>query len=211
MTKSTLGARVSGPRAGRRFDAENGVTTEALLFLGDLDPEAIGPGIEHATHYEPTPVGDLAPLLALVPFALESATFFDAGAGMGRALMLAAHYPFRSIAGVEISPALAAVARENLAKLDRTGLACKDLRVRAGDARLARLPRGNIVVYLFNPFDAWTVAALLDRLAAGTERREVALAYHTPVAREVIEAHARFELCGETKQGAVYALIGQQS
>ncbi len=80
--RSTLGARVSGRRAGARFDAESGVTTEALLFLGDLDPEAIGPNIAHATHYEPTPLGDLERLICLVPFGIERATFVDLGAGM---------------------------------------------------------------------------------------------------------------------------------
>jgi hypothetical protein len=81
--KSRLGARVTGRRAGQRFDADNQVATEALLFLGDLDPEAIGPSIAHATHYEPTPVGDFEPLLAHVPFALEGATFVDARRGHG--------------------------------------------------------------------------------------------------------------------------------
>ena len=48
----------SGRRAGQRFDAAHGVTTEALIFLGELDPENVGPGIEFATHYEATPIDD---------------------------------------------------------------------------------------------------------------------------------------------------------
>ncbi len=207
--KSTLGARISGPRAGKRFDAELGVSTEALVFLGDLDPEAIGASIEHATHYEPTPVGEFAPLIALVPFALHSATFFDVGAGMGRALLLAARFPFRSIAGVEISPALATIAADNLAKTDRSAFACNDIRIRSGDALDARLPRGDLVLYLFNPFDAWIVAQLIDKIARETVRREIAIVYHTPVARDVIEASAAFELVGETNAGAVYRKVGR--
>ncbi len=206
MTKSTLGARVSGPRAGKRFDAERGVATEALLFLGDLDPEAIGENIVHATHYEPTPVGDLAPLLALVPFPLERATFVDLGAGMGRALLLAATFPFRSVTGVEISPALTAIARENLAKVARETLVCKDVHVRLGDAASYRFPKGDLVIYLFNPFDEAIVAHVLDRLVRSAQSREIAIVYHTPVARETIEAHPRFELAGEDRNGAVYLM-----
>ena len=206
MTKSTLGARVSGPRAGKRFDYDHGVSTEALLFLGDLDPEAIGANIVHATHYEPTPVGELAPLLALVPFALERATFVDLGAGMGRALLLAAAFAFRRVAGVEISPALAAIAAENLARIDRSKLACKDVRVRAGDAAAYRFPGGDLVVYLFNPFDEWLIASVLDRLARFRGRREIAIVYHTPVARAVVEAHPAFELVDENRHGAVFRL-----
>ncbi len=102
----------SGRRAGQRFDAQRNVATEALLFLGDLDPEGIGPNLVHATHYEPTPVGDLDALLAHVPFALERSTFVDLGSGMGRAVLLAASRPFRQVVGVEISPALHAIARD---------------------------------------------------------------------------------------------------
>jgi SAM-dependent methyltransferase len=203
---STLGARTSGPRAGRRFDAELGVATEALIFLGDLDPEAIGPNIVHATHYEPTPVGDFGPLLDLVPFALAGATFVDLGAGMGRALLLAARLPFRQAIGVEISPALCEVARDNLNGTPRGDLRCRDLRIVRGDAAAYRFPRGDLVVYLFNPFDGAVLAEVLDRLARDVTR-EVALVYHTPVERAVIEGHPAFELTGESQAGAVYRLV----
>jgi SAM-dependent methyltransferase len=204
---STLGARASGPRAGRRFDAEHGVATEALIFLGDLDPEAIGPNLEHATHYEPTPVGDLQPLLDMVPIRLDGTTFVDLGAGMGRALLLAARLPFRQAIGVEISPALCEIARDNLANVSRAQFRCRDLRVVCADAATYRFPRGDLVVYLYNPFDGSVLAEVLDRLARGPAR-EVVLVYHTPVAREVVESHPSFELAAESATGAVYRLAG---
>ncbi len=198
--------RVTGRRAGQRFDAERGVATEALLFLGELDPEAIGPSIAHATHYEPTPVGDLDALLAHVPFPLAGTTFVDLGAGMGRALLLAAQHPFRRIVGVEISPALCAIARDNLATVERTYLRCRDLRVVRADARDVAFPRGDLVIYLYNPFDATILGRVLDRLARGP-RRDIALVYHTPVERDCIDAHGTFERCGETPVGIVYRYI----
>jgi len=201
--KSRLGARVTGRRAGQRFDADNQVATEALLFLGDLDPDAIGPSIAHATHYEPTPVGEFEPLLAHVPFPLEGATFVDAGAGMGRAVLLAARKPFRQVVGVEISRALHEIARDNLAQVDRSKLRCRDVRLVCADALTYRFPRGPLVVYLFNPFDASVLGAILDRLSAGP-KREIAIVYHTPVEREVIEAHPAFELVADDRTGAVY-------
>jgi len=203
--RSTLGARVSGPRAGRRFDADNGVTTEALVFLGDLDPEAIGENLAHATHYEPTPVGDFAALLAHVPFALQSATFVDIGSGMGRALLLAAQYPFRQIVGIEISPALHEIACENVAKVRSAPLACRDIRPVRADAARYTFPRGALVVYLYNPFDGEVLAVVIERLTRRLAR-EVALIYHTPVERATIEAHPDFELIGEESCGVVYRL-----
>ena len=203
---STLGARVSGRRAGQRFDAEHRIVTEALVFLGDLDPEAIGPNLARATHYEPTPVGDLDPLLAYVPFAPSGATFVDVGAGMGRALLLAARHPFRQVVGIEISAALYEIARDNLVAIDRETLRCRDVRVVRADAATYRFPRGDLVVYLYNPFDGVVLAGVLDALAA-ERTRDVALVYHTPVHREVVEGHPAFELAGETAAGAVYRLL----
>jgi SAM-dependent methyltransferase len=194
--------RVAGRRAGQRFDAEHGVTTEALLFLGDLDPEAIGPSLAHATHYEPTPVGEVATLLAHVPFALERSTFVDLGSGMGRALMEALRFPFRQVVGVEISPALHEVAKENFRAFDRGAAACRDVRLVCADAAGFRFPQGALVVYLYNPFSGEVLAPVLARLAL--VRAEIAVVYHTPVERATIEARRDFELIAEERFGAVY-------
>lgn len=204
---STLGARLSGRRAGQRFDAEHGVATEALLFLGDLDPDAIGPNIAHATHYEPTPVGELAPLLAHVPFPLRGATFVDVGAGMGRAVLLAARYDFRQVIGVEISPALHAIACDNLVGRSRVALQCRDVRLVRADAASYRFPRGPLVAYLYNPFDGAVLAKVLDNLADGAPR-DLALLYHTPIHRDVIEAHGAFERVAGEPMGTVYRMKG---
>jgi len=204
--RSTLGARVSGRRAGLRFDAERATTTEALLFLGDLDPEAIGPSIVHATHYEPTPVGDLDALLAHVPFAFEQATFVDVGSGMGRAVLLAARHPFRQVVGVEISPALHAIARDNIARAPQDERRCRDVRLVRADAAAYRFPRGDLVAYLYNPFDAEVLAAVLDTLAA-SDRRNLALLYHTPVHRDVVERHAAFATIAEESMGVVFRKV----
>jgi SAM-dependent methyltransferase len=200
---STLGARVSGRRAGQRFDAEHGVVTEALLFLGDLDPEAIGPNIEHATHYEPTPVADFDALIAHVPFPLEGATFVDIGSGMGRVVLLAARLPFRQVVGVEISRALHEVARDNLARFGVTTFACRDVRLVCGDAATYRFPRGPLVAYLYNPFDATLLATVLERLLAPSAR-PLAIVYNTPVERATLDADPRLRLVAEERAGLVY-------
>jgi SAM-dependent methyltransferase len=201
---STLGARVGGRRAGQRFDADHGVATEALIFLGDLDPEAIGPNLEHATHYEPTPVSEFETLIAHVPFAVESATFVDIGSGMGRVVLLAARLPFRQVIGLEISRALHEVARDNLARVDASGFVCRDVRLVCGDAAAFRFPRGPLVAYLYNPFDASVLATVLERLTAPPSR-SLAIVYHTPVERATLDAHPGLRLVAEEPMGVVYS------
>ncbi len=197
---------MSGRRAGQRFDAEHGVTTEVLVFLGELDPEAIGPALEHATHYEPTPVAQAEGLLAASPLRPERTTFVDLGAGMGRVLLLAARRPFKTVIGVEVSPALVEIARENLAAARDPLRVARDLRLVRADASTYRFPPGDLVVYLYNPFAAPVLDAVLINLRASDERREVVLLYHTPVERDTIDASEAFELLDDLGFGLVYRL-----
>lgn len=202
MRKSLSG---SGRRAGQRFDAEHGVVTEALIFLGELDPEAIGEAIEDATHYEPTPIAQFDAMLAALPFPPDGATFVDVGAGMGRVVLLASQKAFAMAVGIEVSPALAETARDNLVRWRRAhpDVLCKDLRITCKDALAFHFPPGDLVVYLFNPFGEATLERLLDRIVAGRTGR-VAVLYHTPVHRGVLDAYPAFELTADLGFGLVY-------
>ncbi|GAC1412153.1 MAG: hypothetical protein NVSMB64_22380 [Candidatus Velthaea sp.] len=197
----------SGRRAGQRFDAEHNVTTEALIFLGELDPENVGPGIEFATHYEATPVEDARRLLDAAPLAPERTTFVDVGAGMGRVVLLAAQRPYRQIVGVEISPALHEIAKANRLKFPPDDVRCRDVRLVRADASAFTFPRGDLVVYLYNPFRREVLEPMLDRLLAGPDR-EVVLLYHTPLERETIEARNAFACIADLGFGLVYRRRG---
>lgn len=197
--------RVSGRRAGQRFDADHHVTTEALIFLGELDPEAIGPSLEFATHYEPTPVAEANALLDASPFEPGRSTFVDLGAGLGRVVLLAARRPFRAVIGVEISPALVEVARENLVAATDPLRAVRDVRVVRADARRYAFPRGDLTVYLYNPFRRPVLEAVLRRLR-GAGQREIVLLYHTAVERVSVDASGAFELVRDLGFGLVYRL-----
>jgi SAM-dependent methyltransferase len=199
-----LSWRVSGRRAGQRFDAEHGVTTEALVFLGELDPDAIGPSLEYATHYEPTPVAQAEALLDASPLSPERATFVDLGAGMGRVVLLAARRPFRAVIGVEISPALVEIARENLTTVRDPQRVARDVKIVGADALAYAFPRGDLVIFLYNPFRAAILGDVLTNLRASGEERDVVLLYHTPVERDAIEATGAFELVADLGFGLVY-------
>jgi SAM-dependent methyltransferase len=195
----------TGRRAGQRFDAQHGVVTEALVFLGDLDPDAVGPSIALATHYEPTPLADFDRLVAAASLAPQRTTFVDVGSGMGRVVMLASRLPFKQVVGIEISPALHAIARENLAAFDPSLRRCRDIRLVRGDALSWRLPRGDLAVYLFNPFRAEGIEQMLARVLS-TRRSEVTVLYHTPVERAAIELTDAFEIVADLGFGVVYRL-----
>jgi hypothetical protein len=195
----------SGRRSGQRFDARHGVVTEALIFLGELDPEHIGDALADATHYEPTPLAQFDELLRALPIAHDEYTFVDIGAGMGRVLLLASTKPFKHIVGVEVSPALCQTARDNVTKWrqSRPDAHCKDVRVVCKDAASFRFPNGNLVFYLYNPFGESTMRRLVYRIAQECSG-SVFLVYHTPVHRDVVDENRCFTLLVDLGFGTVY-------
>ncbi len=194
----------AGRASGRRFDRERGTTTQALLFLSQLDEAATGEAYSHATHYEPVPVDSLRALLARVPDGfVRGSTFVDVGSGMGRAVLLASEHPFKQVVGIELSPALHAIARANLANAGGFAQCCRDVRLLCRDARRARFPKGDLVVFLFNPFDGAVLRETLDRIAGSRGRNdEVIVLYHTPVHRDVLSEYAS-ETIADSPDGLV--------
>lgn len=195
----------SGRAQGRAFDTRHHVTTQAIAFLSDLDPEVVGDAGAHATHYEPVPPSDFHELLALLdPDEITASAFVDIGCGMGRAVLLASEYPFRQIVGIEVSPALHEVARQNLADAANFATRCRDVRLIRGDGRIAQYPPGPLVAFLYNPFDADALNATVNALCFERDAPLLVL-YHT-AAEEAVLFERGFVKRGETKAGACYAL-----
>ncbi len=92
---------------------------------------------------------------------IDEYTFIDLGAGMGRAMLLAAAYPFRAVVGVELHPTLARIARKNLGIWRAGGRTRVPMRMFCRDALDFSLPAGPSVVFLFNPFGAPVLRRLL--------------------------------------------------
>lgn len=96
--------------------------------------------------------------------SIEETTFVDIGAGMGRAVLLAAEMPFRQVIGVELNPALVRIARRNIAVWRATGRAHAPMRMVQGDAVELAFPPGPCVAFLFNPFGAVVMKRWLKSL-----------------------------------------------
>ena len=141
-------------------------------------------------------------MLDALPLPPERTTFVDLGSGMGRVVLLAAERPYRQVIGVEISPALHEVAKENRDRYPRERLQSRDIRRVRADAAAFTFPRGDLAVYLYNPFRAPVMEAVVARLAA--HRAEVVLAYHTPLEHATIDAVAAFVPVAAFTFGAVW-------
>lgn len=151
------------------FDIENGVRTSGLIAGRHL--KSGHRHDRHATAYYAVAPSVFAALVErwrrtrpITP--LEQFTFIDIGAGMGRAVLLAAEMPFRSVVGVELNPSLARIARRNLAVWRAAGRARTSARIVCCDAAQFKFPLGHCLAFLFNPFAATVMRRLLRHTAA---------------------------------------------
>jgi SAM-dependent methyltransferase len=160
------------------FDAENGVRTSGLVSGRHLRSGHAHD--RHSTAYYGVAPSVFCKLMQrwrrTRPAAeISQTTFIDIGAGMGRALLLAAQTPFRQVIGVELNPALVRVARRNVAAWRKAGREKAPLRVVEVDAAEFVFPTGPAVVFMFNPFGAVVMRRLLKNLARVFAERPGAL------------------------------------
>lgn len=90
------------------------------------------------------------------PYAIDAYTFLDIGAGKGRAMLTASLHPFRQVVGVELNPALAAIARANVDLFTASPHASplSPVTLLEADALAFSLPSTPTVAFLFHPFEA---------------------------------------------------------
>jgi SAM-dependent methyltransferase len=148
----------------------------------------------------------LASLRAHIQSDFHEFIFLDLGSGKGRALLMAANYPFRGVVGVEFLPALHALALENIGKYKSESQKCFALESICADATEFSFPPEPTVFYLFNPFPETG----LRRVVANLERslrdrpRPVYVLYHNPLLEHVLAESRVLRKIGGTGQYVVY-------
>jgi predicted RNA methylase len=143
--------------------------------------------------------------------SLQDFTFVDVGAGMGRAVLLAAESPFKAVVGVELHPGLAAIARKNLTVWRKADRARAPMKVICVDAVEFEWPMGPCLAFLFNPFGAAVMRRMLKALAKSFKGREgeLDLLYVNNEQEWVLEAQVRQAQVREGQAGFVRQFLGQ--
>ncbi len=151
------GVRTSGLIAGRHLATGHRHDRHATAYYG-VAPSVLHALIRRWQRSQPAaPLGDF--------------TFVDVGAGMGRAVLLAAELPFRAALGVELHPTLARIARRNAAIWRASGRARAPMRFSCRDAASFHFPKGPCLVFLFNPFGPVVMRRVLRSLASAFAAR----------------------------------------
>jgi SAM-dependent methyltransferase len=134
--------------------------------------------------------------------ASDHDTFVDFGCGKGRVVHQAARRPFRKVIGVEISPALAEVARTSLAARSRQHR-CRDVEIVVADAAHYQVPDDLTIAYFFHPFYGETFDAVMRNIVDSLDRRprRVSLIYVWPLFADQVLRTGRFRLVKELRGG----------
>lgn len=189
--------------AARAFDREFGVETGGWISLWTLriDSRDLGQGL----HYEGVGVTAFHEAMDRIGAPLDGFTFVDLGSGKGRALLLAAGYPFEAIQGVEFSSDLHAIAEGNIRQYrERTG-STRSIESLRGDAAEFPVPTGRTVFHLFNPFGAAVLGTVLDNIRGSLRQapREAYVVYINPLQADAVDWRG-FEVLARTDRLAVF-------
>jgi len=162
------------------FDLSHGTDTSGVVGSNELPASKCTSETTHFYWGSQPSVARSA--LATLP-SCETFTFIDLGCGKGRPLLVASEFPFRDIIGVELSPTLVEIARANSAIIEKRYPGRTHIHVEVGDAGAYRLPPGNIVIFLYNPFGEGIMLKLVAALEAAlaNERRSIFVIYQNPV------------------------------
>ncbi len=100
-------------------------------------------------------------------------------------LVLAGLQPFRRIIGVEMSPELSGIARDNIERA-RDKLICREFEVVTTDASRYEVPTDVSVVFLWNPFVGQVLARVIEQIRRSLEAapRPMTVVYALPEGEE---------------------------
>ena len=184
-------------REARAFDRRYATDTVRRLpvdAMQDVPAELAA----HAVHYEASAIPKFRRAMRAVQRTLgprvAEFSFVDIGSGKGLVVMLAARLPFREVVGVEMALELHATAEHNCTRFRAVQPGLAPIRLLQGDALRCDLPTGDLVVYLYNPFDALLLGRFFERLEeAAADGREILVVYVNPLHRARLDAAGRYE------------------
>lgn len=151
-------------------------------------------------------------MMASLKVDFQEFTFIDIGSGKGRALLMAADYPFRRILGIELLAALHGVAQKNLSAYKSGSQQCFAVEAVCGDAREFVFPAEPLVVYMFNPLTEAGVTVVTGNLVLSLDHypRVAYLLYRNPLFENLLARCPAFKRIAGTPQYSVFRIAADE-
>jgi CelD/BcsL family acetyltransferase involved in cellulose biosynthesis/SAM-dependent methyltransferase len=185
------------------FDARRGVHTVGRVHADQLDLVGVHGSNGYMSLNAKAAAGALRALR--VP---TTRGFVDVGCGRGRMLIVAMEHGFQRVRGIELSAALCAEAERNLAAyaVRHPG---PSVQVLNRDATRWPVDDTDSVFYLYNPFGAEALSAVLGNIRASLTRtpRDLRVLYAEPVHRQLLDADPFWSRVGEVPLGTTTVVM----
>lgn len=155
--------------AGVVFDFVHRVDTSAdrPVLSGDI----VSPNRNKAVPYDPAPWRTLPRSLRLGSLRANGFTFIDIGCGKGKVLLSALAFSFKRIIGVEFSPSLCEIAKNNLSTARLMRRECDIVQVNCSDAVDFCVPNEPAIFFFYNPFTYDVMEIVLSNILDAHLRR----------------------------------------
>src|SRR6266481_1386664 len=175
------------------FDSKYGTDTASFRDIRDLDAISL-PAALFAGRYEPSSAELVRSALDRLQIDPERFTFIDFGSGKGRALLVAAGFPFKEVVGIEFSRELHEIALQNIARIPPALTRADTIRSIHSDVTAFEPPKSDLVCYFYNPFGPPVMAAVAARLAAhhANYGYRIIIIYVDPRHRQTFEQTQKF-------------------
>jgi SAM-dependent methyltransferase len=154
-------------KAARSFDEIHGTDTAGGITVENL--QIASANRKHGHPYEPMPTRSFKRLLKSATVRHEDYVFLDYGSGKGRTLLLASHYSFKKIIGVEYALDLHTAALKNITRYRNRHRRCFNIEAVHVDAADYAVPLEPTICFLFNPFDEKIMRSVLTKFKKSLE------------------------------------------
>jgi SAM-dependent methyltransferase len=178
------------------FDMRYGTDTAAVLRLEKLN--VVGENKKFGGPYMPTRSRPFRKLMDAQDFPPGS-VFVDLGCGKGKVVLMATEYEFKRIVGVEFSPELVSIAKQNVARFWAKKRLKIGYEVILGDVAKYAIKEDENIFFLYNSFGRPILESFLKNLDASlrAKPREAFLIYNNPVCRALVDEQPLFSSCRE--------------
>jgi len=153
------------------------------------DPRKLTVASENVTHselYQGANYFLLEKVFAYLQGTGVNENITDLGCGKGRVLIVAAHYGFKKITGVEFVQELCETARMNIIAVQEK-FPKTEFKITCEDAATYTIEKDAQVFFFFNPFDEVIMLAVAKNILLSVKQnpREVFVVYINPVHKEI--------------------------
>lgn len=170
------------------FDIKYGTETIELKSLDKMHDVSAEDKAD-AVHYQASYVYNYEKFFEKLSNKIDfNSAFIDLGSGKGRAMILAAIAGFKKIYGVEFSPELNSISKQNLSNFSKKFHADVDFDVIEVNAKKYQFETDVKLVYMANPFGPDIIFKVLENIDKSLEKksREILIVYFNPLQEKII-------------------------